>query len=144
MEISEKCGIFGVFGSGFEAARLVHPGLWALQHRGQESSGIASTDGKTIMVHKRMGLVASVYKEADFEKLLGESAIGHNRYATSKGSNIRHAQPIVAGSGLFALAHNGNLPETTKLEAFLKQNGVTKNGKNDSEMIMAAFYFFFC
>ncbi|MDO8573850.1 MAG: amidophosphoribosyltransferase, partial [Candidatus Daviesbacteria bacterium] len=83
IQINEKCGIFGVFGQGFEAARLVHPGLWALQHRGQESSGIASSDGKQIFIHKGMGLVAHVFGEENLRKLKGYLAIGHNRYSTS-------------------------------------------------------------
>ncbi len=95
IRISEKCGIFGVYGKGFEAARLVHPGLWALQHRGQESSGIASSDGKRIYLHKGMGLVAHVFGEEDLQKLKGYLAIGHNRYSTSGDSIASHAQPIV-------------------------------------------------
>ncbi len=94
-DIKEKCGIFGVYGRGFEAARLVHPGLWALQHRGQESSGIASSDGKNIYLHKGMGLVAHVFGEEDLKKLKGHLAIGHNRYSTSGDSTDIHAQPIL-------------------------------------------------
>src|SRR5438105_13436300 len=81
--LHEHCGIFGVYGDGFEAARLVHPGLWALQHRGQESSGIAAADGQTIRVHKDLGLVSHVYNEKTLIKLKGHIAIGHNRYSTS-------------------------------------------------------------
>ena len=84
-EIKEKCGIFGVYGRGFEAARLVHPGLWALQHRGQESSGIASSDGNKIYLHKGLGLVSHVFEEKDLKYLKGYLAVGHNRYSTSGG-----------------------------------------------------------
>src|SRR5688572_16525960 len=89
--LREKCGVFGVYGKGFEAARLVHPGLWALQHRGQESSGIASSNGKKIFLHKGMGLVSHVFAEKDLKKLRGHLAIGHNRYSTSGDSVLSHA-----------------------------------------------------
>lgn len=134
MELTEKCGIFGVFGIKAEAARLVHAGLWALQHRGQESSGIASTEGTSIRVYKGEGLVAHVYDEAHLELLTGNSAIGHNRYSTSGGSS-GHTQPIVDLELTLALAHNGNLPLTTKLELFLAKNKIDFSGLNDSEMM---------
>ncbi len=140
-ELKEKCGIFGVFGKGFEAARLVHPGLWALQHRGQESSGIASSDGKQIYLHKGMGLVARVFEEKDLQKLKGFLAIGHNRYSTSGDSVYRHAQPILEETKknkFIALAHNGNLPSKKMLEEFLSANKVSIKGFNDSEMMAKA------
>lgn len=143
-EFREKCGIFGVFGKDFEASRLVHPGLWALQHRGQESSGIASSDGKKIYFHKGMGLVAHVFSESNLQKLKGYLAIGHNRYATSGGSIAIHAQPIlekVNGKNI-ALVHNGNLPSVKKLEDFLSKNGIQTTGLNDSEMIAKAIALF--
>ncbi|MBU1000036.1 amidophosphoribosyltransferase [Patescibacteria group bacterium] len=139
--VKEKCGIFGVCGQGFEAARLVHPGLWALQHRGQESSGIASSDGKKIYLHKGMGLVAHVFSEKKLKRLKGHLAIGHNRYSTSGGSIESHAQPIlekVRDNRFIALAHNGNLPSTKKLEEFLTNRKVSTAGLNDSEMIAKA------
>ena len=143
-QLKEKCGIFGVYGKGFEAARLVHPGLWALQHRGQESSGIASSDGKQIFIHKGLGLVAHVFSEEDLQKLKGYLAIGHNRYSTSGSSIKKHAQPVIekTKSGVIALAHNGNLPSTKKLEKFLREKKIPKNGANDSEMMtkVIAFY----
>ncbi len=136
--IKEKCGIFGVYGKGFEAARLVHPGLWALQHRGQESSGIASSDGSKIYLHKGMGLVAHVFGEEDLKKLVGFLAIGHNRYSTSGDSVISHAQPIlekINSKQVIALVHNGNLPSTKKLEEFLASCGISTKNLNDSEMM---------
>src|SRR3990167_5443554 len=117
----EKCGIFGVYGKDFQAARLVHPGLWALQHRGQESSGIASSDGKKIYFHKGMGLVAHVFEEKDLKKLKGYLAIGQNRYSTSGDSKIEHAQPVIEklkNGELIVLAHNGNFQSTRNLEKF--------------------------
>ena len=140
-EITEKCGIFAVYGKGFQAARLVHPGLWALQHRGQESSGIASSDGKKIYLHKGIGLVAAVFGEEDLKKLKGHLAIGHNRYATSGGFWDKHAQPIlvsVGGGKQIAVAHNGNLPSTKKIEQFLRMKKISYQEKNDSEMIAQA------
>lgn len=140
----EKCGIFGVIGRGFEAARLVHPGLWALQHRGQESSGIASSDGKQIYFHKGMGLVSHVFGEEDLKKLKGHLAIGHNRYSTSGSSVSLHAQPVIekVKDGLIALVHNGNLPSVKKLERFLKEKNIPQNHANDSEMIAKAIAYF--
>lgn len=139
-ELKEKCGIFGVTGAGFEAARLVHPGLWALQHRGQESSGIASSDGKKIYLHKGMGLVAHVFSEEHLKKLKGYLAIGHNRYSTSGDSVVSHAQPILekTKNGSIALVHNGNLPSTKTLEEFLTSKKISIKGLNDSEMIAKA------
>lgn len=140
-KFKEKCGIFGVYGKDFEAARLVHPGLWALQHRGQESSGIVSSDGKKFYVHKGMGLVSHVFGEEDLKKLKGYLAIGHNRYSTSGDSSIKHAQPVVEkvkGGGQITLAHNGNLPSVEKLKEFLKSNKVSIEDANDSEMIAKA------
>lgn len=139
----EKCGIFGVYGKNMEAARLVHAGLWALQHRGQESSGIASTEGAAIRVVKDEGLVAHVYDEDLLTLLSGFSAIGHNRYGTSGGSGKQHAQPVMSSQGLIALAHNGNLPSTIKLETFLRAKSIPIEGMNDSEMMHAAIEYYF-
>jgi amidophosphoribosyltransferase len=141
-DLSEKCGVFGIFDPGIQAARIVHPALWALQHRGQESSGIASSDGKSIYVHRGMGLVAHVYDETNLKTLKGHIAIGHNRYATSHGSLPEHSQPVVTKDKLLALAHNGNLPSVTKLEAFLKKKGVPTESHNDSELMHAALKYY--
>lgn len=141
-DFGEKCGIFGVFGRGLEAARLTHSGLWALQHRGQESSGIAASDGESIRVHKGMGLVAHVYNEESLESLPGHIAIGHNRYSTSGDSEERHAQPIITEDKILTLAHNGNLPSTRKLEEFLKSRNVYAEGLNDSELMYEALRFY--
>ncbi len=144
-DITEKCGIFGVYGKGFQAARLVHPGLWALQHRGQESSGIASSDGKKIYLHKGIGLVAAVFGEEDLKKLKGYLAIGHNRYSTSGEFWDRHAQPIkvdVKGGKHIVVAHNGNLPSVKKIKEFLKTKKISTSGLNDSEMIAWAIAYF--
>jgi amidophosphoribosyltransferase len=143
-QLKEKCAVFGIIGpktdkqTGLEAARLTFYGLWALQHRGQESSGIASSDGQQLYRHAAQGLVATVYREEDLEQLPGNLAIGHNRYSTSGGADDCYNQPYLDREHDFALAHNGNLPDVTKLEEFLKQKGVDLAMKNDSAMMVAA------
>ncbi|HSW88542.1 MAG TPA: amidophosphoribosyltransferase [Candidatus Saccharimonadales bacterium] len=138
----EKCGIAGAYGKGFEAARLVYYALWALQHRGQEASGISSSDGKVIRTHKGEGLVAHVYKEDDLEWLEGHLAIGHNRYGTSGGKGDDHAQPVVGREGRVALAHNGNLPSTKALETFFASHRIKAKGLNDSELMHKALQYY--
>src|SRR3990167_6318190 len=113
-ELKEKCGIVGIYGKYLSISRLVFFGLFALQHRGQEASGITTSDGKKLYTHKGAGLVPQVYTEKDIESLKGHIAIGHNRYSTSGGSALDHAQPVLNNKinkeATFALAHNGNLP----------------------------------
>lgn len=139
-ELKEKCAVFGVFGANctIEAARLTFYGLCALQHRGQESSGIAATDGKNIHLHSDFGLVTTVYREDDLKKLRGHIAIGHNRYSTSGGADGCFNQPFLDDQHDFALAHNGNLPDVAKLEAYLKSRNVSTRKLNDSGMMAAA------
>src|SRR5580700_11439011 len=129
-QLKEKCGVFGIIGrnfdnhTGLEAARMTFYGLWALQHRGQESSGIVSSDGKNLHSHAAQGLVATVYREEDLEQLPGHLAIGHNRYSTSGGADDWFNQPFLDRKHKFALAHNGNLPDTSQLEKFLKKRKI--------------------
>jgi amidophosphoribosyltransferase len=143
-QLKEKCAVFGIIGpknskqTGLEAARLTFYGLWALQHRGQESSGIASSDGKDLYRHSANGLVATVYREEDLEQLPGHIAIGHNRYSTSGGAEECYNQPFMDRERGFAFAHNGNLPDTTELEEFLTKRDVSLEMKNDSAMMSAA------
>lgn len=137
-DLGEKCGVFGVHGKGLDVARLTFFGLYALQHRGQESSGIATTDGEKIYCHKKMGLVAQVYTEKDIQKLPGHIAVGHNRYSTSKSSHVKHAQPAVIDDVGLTLVHNGNLPSTTLLEGFLSSKEIAHKTLSDSEMIAEA------
>jgi len=141
-ELREKCGIFGVYGKGLDVSRLAFFGLFALQHRGQESSGIAASDGNRIQLHKGVGLVTHVYNEEVIRKLSGHIAIGHNRYSTSEGTGLLHAQPVVEG-GDFALAHNGNLPSTTALAQFLEEREIPIKGSTDSELMAKAIYYYF-
>ena len=136
------CGIIGVFGHNLEASRLVHSGLWALQHRGQESSGIVSSDGKNLYMHRGMGLVAHVYGEEDFANLPGHLAMGHNRYATSGPSSSDHLQPVMTKDKILALVHNGNLPDTTSLENFLHKKGIATTFHNDSDLMHAVLTYY--
>ncbi|RMG26332.1 MAG: amidophosphoribosyltransferase, partial [Armatimonadetes bacterium] len=92
--LKEECGIFGVYAPGAEAARLTFFGLFALQHRGQESCGIAVSDGEKVRMHKDMGLVSQVFDEAILATLPGHMAIGHTRYSTTGASVKRNAQPV--------------------------------------------------
>ena len=137
-ELKEKCGVFGVYAKGVEAARLTFYGLWALQHRGQESSGIVSSDGQKLHRHAAHGLVSTVYHEEDLEQLPGSIAIGHNRYSTSGGTDNRYNQPFVDNDKKFALGHNGNLPIWDKLQGFLEERGVKAESLNDSGMMAKA------
>lgn len=143
-QLKEKCAVFGIIGTqsnkktGLEAARLTFYGLWALQHRGQESSGIATSDGKSMYRHAATGLVATVYREEDLEQLPGHIAIGHNRYSTSGGADECYNQPYIDYDRKIAFAHNGNLPDTTALEEFLTRRDVSLKQKNDSAMMVAA------
>jgi predicted glutamine amidotransferase len=129
----EKCGVFGVHGPGLEAARLVHTGLWTLQHRGQESSGISASDGKVIRTHKGAGLVAHVYDEVTLSRLPGHQAVGHNRYSTSGGAGAMHSQPVTGRENLVVLAHNGNLPAFAGLSLHLP--GILRVGSDVSDLV---------
>lgn len=137
----EKCAIFGVYTSKGRASQLVYAGLWALQHRGQDSSGISSSDGRQIITHKASGLVASVYQEEDLDRLNGHIAIGHNRYATSGGIE-GHIQPTTSDQNLIALAHNGTLPVRLELTTFLQSKDIPANQLNDSELMHAAIEYY--
>ena len=131
------CGIFGVYGSP-EAAKHTFYGLFALQHRGQESAGIVCTDGMTLFEHKGMGLVPNVFAGSILLKLKGTSAIGHDRYSTTGDSELRNAQPlsIVCKRGSIALAHNGNLTNTNRLRTELQANGAIFLTTTDSETML--------
>jgi amidophosphoribosyltransferase len=141
-ELREKCAVFGVYGADVEAARLAYYGLYALQHRGQEGSGIVSSDGNKLYSHIAPGLVAHVYSESDLERLPGHLAIGHNRYSTSGGGGGEHTQPVLMPEINFAFGHNGNLPSTEKLEVFLCAKGLSIAGKNDSALMAAAIAYY--
>lgn len=116
-QVKEACGVFGVIAPGRDVAQLTFDGLYALQHRGQESAGMAVSDGHAITVVKDMGLVTTVFDERTIACLPGDLAIGHTRYSTTGASEWRNAQPVFrpAGTAGFALAHNGNLTNTAEL-----------------------------
>ena len=106
----DECGIFGIFNHP-EASNMTYLGLYALQHRGQESAGIVSSDGSQIYSHKAMGLVADIFSEDVLRRLPGYAAIAHVRYSTTGGSHLKNAQPFIVdySRGAIAVAHNGNL-----------------------------------
>lgn len=136
--IEEECGVFGVYSSEGDVARLSYFGLQALQHRGQESAGISVGDGKTVTTVKNLGLVTQVFEETDLKSLPGTVAIGHTRYSTTGASNAwENAQPHMSSIGrqLIALAHNGNLINTAALRKQLKSEGVHLSSSTDSEVI---------
>jgi amidophosphoribosyltransferase len=120
-QLGHACGVFGVYAPGAPVSQLAYLGLYALQHRGQESAGIAVSDGETITVVKDMGLVTQVFDERRLAPLVGHLAIGHNRYSTTGSSTWRNAQPVYrsVGDAGFALGHNGNLTNTAELAAEL-------------------------
>lgn len=134
--LEEACAVFGVYAPGEDVARLTCFGLQALQHRGQESAGIAVGDGETILIHKDLGLVDQVFDEDALAHLKGDIAIGHTRYSTTGGGDWTAAQPHVSAidDELIALAHNGTLVDTVPQRARLVGEGVQLYGHTDSEV----------
>lgn len=141
-EFKEKCGIVGIYGKDLPVSKLAFFSLFALQHRGQEASGITTNDGKKFRTHKGAGLVSQVYTKKTVKNLTGYIGIGHNRYSTSKGGALNHAQPVVNNNASFALAHNGNLPSVKALENFLSSKKILRKDRNDSELITDAIDFY--
>lgn len=138
--MEEECGVFGVFAPGEDVARMTYFGLHALQHRGQESAGIAVGDGKTVTTVKNLGLVTQVFEETDLNSLPGYVSIGHTRYSTTGASGAwENAQPHMSSIGrqLIALAHNGNLINTAELRYDLQKQGISLRSTTDSEAIAA-------
>lgn len=141
----EACGVFGVFAPGEDVARLTYFGLHALQHRGQESAGIAVGDNETVTVTKNLGLVSRVFRESDLDSLTGDVAIGHTRYSTTGSSTSwENAQPHLSSIGrqVVALAHNGNLVNTGELRDKLKARGLRFRSTTDSEVIATLIGYF--
>lgn len=136
----EACGVFGVFAPGEDVAKLTYFGLYALQHRGQESAGIATFEGKQVHLHKDMGLVSQVFNGSLLDQLPGSLAVGHTRYSTTGSSRIVNAQPAVVETrlGPLALAHNGNLVNTAALRDELLQRNCNLVTSTDSELIAFA------
>ncbi len=133
----DECGVFGVFGHP-EAANMTYLGLHALQHRGQESAGIVTSDGDHLYAHRAMGLVTDVFTEPQLAKLPGRVAIGHVRYSTAGGSHIKNAQPIAVdyARGSLAVCHNGNLTNAEELRAELEARGSIFQSDTDTEVFV--------
>ncbi|MBD1935451.1 MULTISPECIES: amidophosphoribosyltransferase [Cyanophyceae] len=133
----EACGVFGVYAPGQDVAKLTYFGLYALQHRGQESAGIATFEGNQVHLHKEMGLVSQVFNETILNQLPGDLAVGHTRYSTTGSSRVVNAQPAVVETrlGKLALAHNGNLVNTTQLREELLRCNWDLITTTDSEAI---------
>jgi amidophosphoribosyltransferase len=133
----DECGLFGIFNNP-NAAFKTYLGLYALQHRGEESTGIVSSDGKQMYVHKGMGLVGDVFNSATFEHLPGKHAIGHVRYSTTGSSSLKNAQPLMVeySRGQIAIAHNGNLTNGQYLHDELQARGAIFQTTSDTEIVI--------
>jgi amidophosphoribosyltransferase len=133
----DECGVFGIFGRP-EAANLTYLGLYSLQHRGQESAGIASTDGLDVYAHKSLGHVQEIFTPDVIARLPGESAIGHTRYSTAGDSSLLNAQPVVidCNRGKLALGHNGNLTNALEVRRRLEHRGSIFQTTSDTEVIV--------
>ena len=137
--LKEECGVFGVYNTdgSTDAAHITYYGLYALQHRGQESCGIAVNDNGTIIYHKDMGLVPEVFNDTMLNHLKGTIAVGHVRYSTCGGSQRENAQPLVTQykKGTLTIAHNGNIVNSPQLRKEFENNGAIFQTTNDSEVI---------
>src|SRR5918996_1780545 len=144
-EARDACGVVGIYAPGEDVARLSYYALYALQHRGQESAGIAISDGQTIVVYKDLGLVAQVFDETVLSSLRGHVAIGHTRYSTTGSTSWENAQPTYKSSpaGQIAVAHNGNLVNSTTLKELLADAGGdptpggVRRGTSDTDLVAA-------
>ncbi|MGH7901181.1 MAG: amidophosphoribosyltransferase [Thermodesulfobacteriota bacterium] len=136
-KLKEECGVFGIFGHS-EAANLTYLGLHALQHRGQESAGITTSDGQKLYTHREMGLVSDVFTEESISNLPGKNAIGHVRYSTTGSSHRKNSQPLVItySRGQLAIAHNGNLTNASSLREELENDGAIFQSTTDTEVIV--------
>jgi len=134
---NDECGVFGIFDHP-EASNLAYLGVHALQHRGQESCGIVTTDGEELYSHRGMGLVADIFNQTLLGRLKGRTSIGHVRYSTTGSSHMKNAQPVVVSCwrGSLALSHNGNLVNASSLRNNLERNGSIFQTTNDSEVIL--------
>lgn len=133
----DECGVVGIYGHP-ESANLAYLSLYALQHRGQESAGIASSNGQTLLVHRGMGLIADVFDEKIIRRLDGSSAIGHNRYSTAGSTILKNSQPLVVKytHGSLAIGHNGNLVNAEELRVRLEERGSIFQSTVDTEVIL--------
>ena len=136
-KLHEECGVFALYGHP-EAANLVYLGLYALQHRGQESAGMASSDGRKIHSVRKMGHVADIFTPDVLNELPGELAIGHTRYSTAGDTTIKNAQPlsVACSKGQVAVAHNGNLTNAIELRRELEEDGSIFQSTSDTEVVL--------
>ncbi len=136
-KLKEECGVFGIYGN-VEASNLTYLGLHALQHRGQESAGIVTSDGVNLHNHRAMGLVSDIFTEEILSHLTGQNAIGHVRYSTTGSSQAKNMQPIVINyfRGALAIAHNGNLTNARTLREELEAEGAIFQSTTDTEVIV--------
>ncbi len=137
-EAREACGVFGIYGPGEDVSRLTYFGLFALQHRGQESAGIAVSDGRDLDLFREMGLVSQIFDEETLARLKGDLAIGHTRYSTTGSTTLANSQPMIAEwrRGKIALAHNGNLVNALELRNELIAAGEKLEATSDSEVML--------
>ncbi|HEU4333653.1 MAG TPA: amidophosphoribosyltransferase [Candidatus Eisenbacteria bacterium] len=135
--LREECGVFGIWGAP-NAARLTYAGLYALQHRGQESAGIVATDGGEYRLHRGLGLVSDVFAGGAIDRLAGHVAIGHNRYSTTGSSLLQNAQPLVVNfrEGKLAIGHNGNLVNALELRREMEEQGSIFQTTSDTEVVL--------
>src|ERR1700704_3409281 len=133
----DECGVFGIFGHS-EASNPTYLGLHALQHRGQESAGIVTSDGQQLFAHRQMGLVQDAFTQEQLGKLPGRIAIGHVRYSTAGGSHLKNAQPFAVdyAKGSLAVCHNGNLTNAADLREELEQRGSIFQSSADTEVLV--------
>ena len=136
-KFKDECGVFGIFGHP-EAANLTYLGLYALQHRGQESAGIVAADGARMRVSRAMGQVAEAFDEQTLDKLPGHLAIGHTRYSTAGESKLENAQPFLidCAHGQIAICHNGNLVNARELRDELVRDGSIFQTSSDTEVVL--------
>src|SRR4029077_12339111 len=140
----DECGVFGIYAPELDVSRHAYFALFALQHRGQESAGIAAADaGGYIITQRALGLVSQVFKEHDLKALSGDLAIGHVRYSTTGSNEWENSQPVHRSAGSngnrreLALAHNGNLINAVELHAEMRDDGIGVSSTSDSEIIAA-------
>src|SRR5438477_2011968 len=133
----DECGVFAIFGHP-ESANLTYLGLHALQHRGQESAGIVTSDGQQLFAHRAMGLVQDAFTQEQLGKLPGRVSIGHVRYSTAGGSHLRNAQPFAVdyAQGSLAVCHNGNLTNADDVRAELEAEGSIFSSTSDTEVLV--------
>lgn len=133
----EECGVFGIYAPGRDVARLAFFGLYALQHRGQEAAGIATSDGQRTYIHKAIGLVSQVFDEDKMSELAGHIAIGHNRYSTTGSQHVRNVQPYLVETmqGPLGVSHNGNITNALELRQMLLSRGHGLSSTSDTEIM---------